>query len=59
MSYEWIMYQNIKSMCEVTGLPVEREIPASLVKEALQEHLAQVAVAVNTHITSVQPQVSI
>ena len=29
MSYEWIMYQNIKSMCEVTGLPVEFNIPES------------------------------
>lgn len=29
LSYEWIMYQNIKSMCEVTGLPVEFNIPES------------------------------
>ena len=29
LSYEWIMYQNIKSMCEITGLPVEFNIPES------------------------------
>lgn len=29
MSYEWIMYQNIKNMCEITGLPVEFNIPES------------------------------
>lgn len=29
MSYEWIMYHNIKSMCEITGLPVEFNIPES------------------------------
>lgn len=29
LSYEWIMYQNIKSMCEVTGLPIEFNIPES------------------------------
>jgi hypothetical protein len=29
MSYERIMYQNIKSMCEITGLPVEFNIPES------------------------------
>ena len=29
MSYEWIMYQNIKTMCEITGLPVEFNIPES------------------------------
>lgn len=29
LSYEWIMYQNIKSMCEVTGLPIEFSIPES------------------------------
>ena len=29
MSFEWIMYQNIKSMCEITGLPVEFNIPES------------------------------
>jgi hypothetical protein len=29
LSYEWIMYQNIKAMCEVTGLPVEFNIPES------------------------------
>lgn len=29
MSFEWIMYQNIKSMCEVTGLPIEFNIPES------------------------------
>ena len=29
LSYEWIMYQNIKNMCEITGLPVEFNIPES------------------------------
>jgi hypothetical protein len=29
MSYEWIMYQNIKNMCEITGLPIEFNIPES------------------------------
>lgn len=29
LSYEWIMYQNIKSMCEITQLPVEFNIPES------------------------------
>lgn len=29
MSYEWIMYQNIKSMCEITNLPIEFNIPES------------------------------
>lgn len=29
LSYEWIMYQNIKNMCEVTGLPIEFNIPES------------------------------
>lgn len=29
LSYEWIMYQNIKSMCEIVGLPVEFVIPES------------------------------
>ena len=29
LSYEWIMYQNIKNICEITGLPVEFNIPES------------------------------
>lgn len=29
LSFEWIMYQNIKNMCEITGLPVEFNIPES------------------------------
>ncbi len=29
LSYEWIMYQNIKNMCEVTNLPIEFNIPES------------------------------
>ena len=29
LSYEWIMYQNIKKMCEITQLPVEFNIPES------------------------------
>ena len=29
LSFEWIMYQNIKSMCEITGLPIEFNIPES------------------------------
>ena len=29
LSYEWIMYQNIKNMCEITSLPVEFNIPES------------------------------
>lgn len=29
LSYEWIMYQNIKNMCEITGLPIEFNIPES------------------------------
>lgn len=29
LSYEWIMYQNIKSMCEITQLPIEFNIPES------------------------------
>lgn len=29
LSYEWIMYQNIKNMCEITGLPIEFKIPES------------------------------
>lgn len=29
LSYEWIMYQNIKTMCEITGLPIEFNIPES------------------------------
>jgi hypothetical protein len=29
LSYEWIMYQNIKSMCEITKLPIEFNIPES------------------------------
>lgn len=29
LSFEWIMYQNIKTMCEITGLPVEFNIPES------------------------------
>ena len=29
LSYEWIMYQNIRNMCEITGLPVEFNIPES------------------------------
>lgn len=37
LSYEWLMYQNIKKQCEITGLPVEFYIPESelaLVKTA-------------------------
>lgn len=29
LSFEWIMYQNIKNMCEITGLPIEFNIPES------------------------------
>jgi hypothetical protein len=29
LSYEWIMYQNIKNICEITGLPIEFNIPES------------------------------
>lgn len=29
MSYEWIMYENVKNMCEITNLPVEFIIPES------------------------------
>ena len=29
MSYEWIMYQNIKNLCEVTKLPIDFFIPES------------------------------
>lgn len=29
MSYEWIMYQNIKNLCEVTNLPIDFFIPES------------------------------
>lgn len=29
MSYEWMMYQNIKKQCEITNLPVEFYIPES------------------------------
>lgn len=29
LSYEWIMYQNIKNMCEITGLPIDFNIPES------------------------------
>ena len=29
MSYEWMMYQNIKKQCELTKLPVEFYIPES------------------------------
>jgi hypothetical protein len=29
MSYEWLMYQNIKKQCELTGMPVEFYIPES------------------------------
>jgi hypothetical protein len=29
LSYEWIMYQNIKNVCEITGLPIEFNIPES------------------------------
>ena len=29
LSYEWIMYENIKKMCEITQLPVEFNIPES------------------------------
>lgn len=29
MSYEWMMYQNIKKQCELTNLPVEFYIPES------------------------------
>ena len=29
LSYEWIMYQNIKSMCEITNLPIEFNLPES------------------------------
>lgn len=29
MSYEWLMYQNIKNQCEITNLPIEFYIPES------------------------------
>lgn len=29
MSYEWLMYQNIKDQCEALGLPIEFAIPES------------------------------
>lgn len=29
MSYEWLMYQNIKNQCEITKLPIEFYIPES------------------------------
>ena len=29
MSYEWLMYQNIKKQCELTGLPIDFYIPES------------------------------
>lgn len=29
MSYEWLMYQNIKKQCELTNLPIEFYIPES------------------------------
>ena len=29
MSYEWMMYQNIKKQCEITNLPIEFYIPES------------------------------
>ena len=29
MSYEWLMYRNIKKQCELTGLPIEFSIPNS------------------------------
>jgi len=29
MSYEWLMYRNIKKQCELTNLPIEFELPES------------------------------
>lgn len=29
MSYEWLMYRNIKKQCELTGLPIQFDLPES------------------------------